>query len=728
MKINDNTTAVAGTGDAFTIAATGKAFRILSDGLYSDKIRAVVRELSCNARDSHVAAKNANHWEMHLPTSSEQWFSITDYGTGMSDADVNAIYTRYFASTKTSSNDYVGQLGLGSKSPFSYTNEFFVTSRHKGIATQYRMYFDATDTPRIEKIGSGFSSDSGVTVKFDVKYSDISRWASKAVEVLQWFDQKPIQTGAAINFINMLPPAYSGKGWRVWHKKFWSGEANQALMGGVLYPINAYNLGSGVIPREYIDPIYAMMELPVVIDFDIGEFEVSASRESIGYDTRTIDNITARLIAVVDDIKAKLWHIVESQSTRWNARIAYGSIFNEQDSGATLYKMFKDYDKPVHSGQIIKSQSFVLDMTTLAANNIISNESLEIRTFAVDKKSAKSTTKPHINCAANTIIMFDDLKRGSHARIKDYHVAKRLENNIIVFKHNDDINTVLNQLGHTEYMLTSTLTAPEKKARIKSPEVWRMNGKFDNGRRAWEPAGEVIASDTNVCYYLPMSMWDVEFKKGCSSTPPGSVMRVVEQAKQLKLIPAKFHIYGIRSKNVENIKNNPNWVNLGTLLHNHAVILSTDTNYLNSIAKNVELAAIDTIMSKSMGSAVSHLTSSMYRIAPKLKYKDSDFVKFFNELATLRGTGSSNTNVITDLCRYFSVKVQEPTFDSERVTKAEFVSKKYNLLKHIDYGISYYNKTISDDKIAAIVDYIDAVDTSYMFNALTAGMDEEVPQ
>jgi hypothetical protein len=40
----------------FTIKATPKAFSILSDGLYSDPKLAIVRELGCNAYDSHVAA------------------------------------------------------------------------------------------------------------------------------------------------------------------------------------------------------------------------------------------------------------------------------------------------------------------------------------------------------------------------------------------------------------------------------------------------------------------------------------------------------------------------------------------------------------------------------------------------------------------------------------------------------------------------------------------------
>ena len=41
---------------AFQIKTTAKAFDILSSGLYTDNILAIVRELSCNAYDAHVAA------------------------------------------------------------------------------------------------------------------------------------------------------------------------------------------------------------------------------------------------------------------------------------------------------------------------------------------------------------------------------------------------------------------------------------------------------------------------------------------------------------------------------------------------------------------------------------------------------------------------------------------------------------------------------------------------
>jgi HSP90 family molecular chaperone len=80
----------AQTEATFTIKATSKAFDILSSGLYSDKIQAIVRELSCNAYDAHVAAGKVDvPIEIRLPTSLDPTFYVKDYGIGL---DHEAIY------------------------------------------------------------------------------------------------------------------------------------------------------------------------------------------------------------------------------------------------------------------------------------------------------------------------------------------------------------------------------------------------------------------------------------------------------------------------------------------------------------------------------------------------------------------------------------------------------------------------------------------------------------
>lgn len=88
----------------FTIAASGKAFKGLIDGLYSRKIEAAIRELATNAFDSHKAARSIAPFEVHLPTALQPTFWIRDYGVGMSHALMMRRYTTLFDSTKDGTN------------------------------------------------------------------------------------------------------------------------------------------------------------------------------------------------------------------------------------------------------------------------------------------------------------------------------------------------------------------------------------------------------------------------------------------------------------------------------------------------------------------------------------------------------------------------------------------------------------------------------------------------
>jgi len=101
MKLDNlsaDITVVGGeVSSSFSIAMNGKAFKVLSDTLYQDKIGSMVREVSCNARDSHVAAGKADvPFEIHLPDNFEPWFSVKDYGLGLSHEDVKNVFTVYF--------------------------------------------------------------------------------------------------------------------------------------------------------------------------------------------------------------------------------------------------------------------------------------------------------------------------------------------------------------------------------------------------------------------------------------------------------------------------------------------------------------------------------------------------------------------------------------------------------------------------------------------------------
>ena len=148
MKLHSSTHIVEKSGNfeenQFSIEASAKAFMILSDGLYSNKILAVIRELSTNAYDSHVdAGREDRAFDVHLPTRLEPFFHVRDYGTSMTHDQCMTLYTTYFRSTRNDSNDSVGCLGLGSKAPFAYADSFTVEAFKDGEKRVYAAHRDS---------------------------------------------------------------------------------------------------------------------------------------------------------------------------------------------------------------------------------------------------------------------------------------------------------------------------------------------------------------------------------------------------------------------------------------------------------------------------------------------------------------------------------------------------------------------------------------------------------
>ena len=181
---------VSQTGN-FQIKNSPKAFGILSSGLYSNKVKAIIRELSCNAWDSHVQSGNSDPFDVHLPNELEPWFSVRDYGTGLSHEQIMSLYTTYFDSTKTGSNDFVGALGLGSKSPFSYTDNFTVTSVVDGWKGIYSAYIDDQGLPAIAQMSSSDTDEAnGLCVSFSVKETDFYAFRDESQRVYPYFAVK----------------------------------------------------------------------------------------------------------------------------------------------------------------------------------------------------------------------------------------------------------------------------------------------------------------------------------------------------------------------------------------------------------------------------------------------------------------------------------------------------------------------------------------------------------
>ena len=173
-EIKENVPGNLGESTSFTIEANEAAFQILTDKLYKYRVRAIVRELAANAIDANRVLKtNLNNWEITLPNSINPTFAIEDFGIGMTDKEIKEVYTTFFKSTKSSSNDQTGMFGLGSKTPFAYTKQFIVESSKDGFKNIYSMHSE-NGKPEVIKVNPEPipTNKTGTKVSFAVNNGD----------------------------------------------------------------------------------------------------------------------------------------------------------------------------------------------------------------------------------------------------------------------------------------------------------------------------------------------------------------------------------------------------------------------------------------------------------------------------------------------------------------------------------------------------------------------------
>lgn len=197
MRIESNSAAtdiVGTTGEVreFSIEVNPVAFSLLSQKLYSHPIKAVIRELICNAYDAHVQAGTLSKpIVVGVPSSLMPEFTVTDYGTGLSDADVMRLYTTFFASNKRDSNSTIGGFGLGSKSPFAVADSFTVESRFNGVKSTYLATKDS-GAPKLIRLASVPSTEhSGMTIRVPVT-KHFNDWLIETKHFASTFDH-PIE-------------------------------------------------------------------------------------------------------------------------------------------------------------------------------------------------------------------------------------------------------------------------------------------------------------------------------------------------------------------------------------------------------------------------------------------------------------------------------------------------------------------------------------------------------
>ena len=296
-----------------------KAFNILIDKLYTHKPQAIIREICANAIDAHIAAgKYDVPFEITIPTYSNNKLIIRDFGNGLSKQETEDLLGTIFGSKSSESNDLIGGFGLGSKSPFSMVDSYYIHSYNNGEEHKFLFVREKGAIPKFIHVYSK-PSDELADIKFVITMDDLENnyvdWQS-IVEDTLIFAKVPF---VITNSDYKIPQKHNI------HDLFYIVENTNktnitnndymAVMGGVIYPINMSEFDNNIKNRvselrRGLD-IRKSSNTKIAIEFDIGELDVTPSREQIELTSKTLKAIDNKINEISKNKHKLLKHIIK---------------------------------------------------------------------------------------------------------------------------------------------------------------------------------------------------------------------------------------------------------------------------------------------------------------------------------------------------------------------------------------------------------------------------------
>ena len=695
----------------FRIRNSAKAFNILSSGLYANKIRAIIRELSCNAVDSHTAANRTDTpFDVHLPNSMEPYFSIRDYGTGLSHEQVTNIYTTYFESTKTDSNDYIGALGLGSKSPFSYTDNFTVTAIKDGVKGIYTAFINEAGVPSIAKMMDEATDEpTGVEVKFSVndRY-DFNKFADEARTVYTYFSLRPVVTGSS-NF-QFRDVEYDTKDIVPGVHSYISSRGSVAIMGNIAYPIDVPKADTS------LGDLVKLLNCGLEMHFAIGELDFQASREGLSYIPSTVNAIKNKLVAVNTALSVVIAKEADAIPNLWDRAVFLYKKYNHNLWNTAVKKYVADtklttFDDSRYGG----TRTFKMPIDELA-----SKYNIAIRGFNYAKHSKAYANRKHdteysdtrnaqgsydikhywgITVESRVDFVINDTKIGAVERAKFHYRQAGGDDSRTVFvldpvdrskamKTDEFFNAIFNPPASQIMQVSSFLKKERadsglgKNVTILALQERGGGGYYREKEMVWRDAGKADSfDDTSTYYYLPLSGFSVQSKYQMTD-----VKEFYNDLKDCGLKGLQTTIYGVRKTDIEFIKTKKNWINI-------------EEHIVRELAKPIDNKLIMSLVLY----AIDDHDNILYNdtVAYHIENTKSPYMQFISKLKGFDKIRYSERS-LQRLCSRYASGV---AFNPEAKVKS-FVDECNAIVQR--YPLLQYLRSVPSEELAKYINVIDA--------------------
>lgn len=518
-------------------------FGVLRKDLYSDPIKSLLREYTVNAQDEHRRiGKGDVPIEITFPNHLSPELHIRDFARGLTEDEVRHFFGKYGASDKRESNDVVGFFGLGCKSAFAYTDAFVVTSFKDGVKMTFNIYIDETEVGKVALMGSEPTDEpNGLRISVPVKTYDCYAFVNKGFETIKYFKTQPIIKGVAQQpELDKRKSIISGDNWIY----FGGGDAI-ALMGEIAYPINIQAMGDLQSWER------SLLQSGLMILTNIGEVQVTASREALQMSDKTKDAIKARLAEIRDEMISQTETAFKECKTILEAKSLYhdtilngggfGNILRMSGQGITwngqkIADNIIRLEQTPHSILTYSKASWKKNIDTYREQRLVCSGDLDLYFDDTDGKiiNYKRRAKTLIDAGAKNVVIIQTTDVKALEKLLGFKVSELKSYNAVV------PTIIASTRGGNGVDLKKRA---KHQRRVFQLDLKKLNSFYGGAASdVWTPQN--VDVDNTPALYVPIERFQPKVEKMMSKiTELKSVLNSLEKFG----VKARLPIYGIKS-------------------------------------------------------------------------------------------------------------------------------------------------------------------------------------
>jgi hypothetical protein len=316
--------------------------KLLRDKMYQNKIGAVCREVISNSRDAnrennkkHVPVKvELTHEKSYV--SDEYKISFSDEGIGISPERMDNIFLRYGSSTKRDTNDYTGGFGIGAKTPFAYSDEFFIDTvvnvAGENVLYQYQALITSDGVRESSKMilinTEKTKQNTGTKITIPVQGEDVEEFEKELIYTTLFWSVKPEFIGFNFEDKKQLNIVYEQEEFMfVKEYHIFGNDSYIILIDEIPYIFDNKKLqeiNENLSKKFMIENTH----FKFILKFNTGEVTVSGSREDVEYTKENIKKIIERNNFIISEGEKMIKEKIEQASSYSEACKNASKIFN----------------------------------------------------------------------------------------------------------------------------------------------------------------------------------------------------------------------------------------------------------------------------------------------------------------------------------------------------------------------------------------------------------------